>query len=226
MRAATARILAASLAFWFSVSFACAQADSPPSAGAAVYVVRRGWHVDVGFAAVQLAPPLDALEAEFPGAKYLFFGFGDRRYLMAKHRNTPAMLAALWPGDGLLLVTALAADPAQAFGAGHVIEVKVSTVQMLAAQDFIWGSLTDSASVARGPYPGSAYFGARAEYSAFHTCNTWVAEVLLNAGLPVTSRGVLFAGQIWRQVRRLNNAGPSGAGPDPPRRSCAWVPAS
>ncbi|MGA2188715.1 MAG: DUF2459 domain-containing protein [Steroidobacteraceae bacterium] len=184
--------------------------DGPPQAGAAVYLARRGWHVDVGFAVASLTAPLDAVAREFPGARYLFFGFGDRRYLMAKHRNMPALLAALWPGKGLILATALGATPADAFGAAQVIEIRISPAQLLAAQDFIWRSLgdrdlpsTDALPVAApGPYEGSLYLSARPGYSAFHTCNTWAAEALGRAGLPVHSAGVLFAGQLWRQARK------------------------
>jgi hypothetical protein len=56
---------------------------------------------------------------------------------------------------------------------------------------------------ANGPYEGSLYFSAIPQYSAFHTCNTWAAEGLSAAGLPVESAGVVFAGQLWGQVRRL-----------------------
>lgn len=207
-----ARFLTLALASLMSVSFAYAQADPHPGGVAPViYIVRRGWHVDVGFAADDLAPPLDALEAGFPGVRYLIFGFGDRRYLMSKHR-TPAMLGALWPGKGLILVTALAAGPAHAFGGAHVIALQVSPEQSAAAEKFIWDSLVNGVEVAPGPYEGSAYFNARADYSALHTCNTWVAEVLRNAGLPVRTRGVVFAGQIWTRARRLAAAGRSGGG--------------
>jgi hypothetical protein len=196
--------------------------DGPPQAGAAVYLARRGWHVDVGFAVASLTAPLDAVAGEFPGARYLFFGFGDRRYLMAKHRNMPALLAALWPGKGLILATALGAAPDDAFGAAQVIELGISPAQLLAAQDFIWRSLgdrdlapTDALPVAApGPYEGSLYLSARPGYSAFHTCNTWAAEALERAGLPVHSAGVLLAGQLWRQARNAAAAQPQ---PPPPR---------
>ena len=52
-----------------------------------------------------------------------------------------------------------------------------------------------------GPYEGSAYLRASERYSALHTCNTWAAELLQASGLPVHSHGVLFAGQLWRQVQ-------------------------
>ena len=204
---------------------ASAQANSPSScdnpavstratsegSGAKIYIARRGWHVDVGFAVSELTAPLASLAANFPGARYLFLGFGDRRYLMAKRRRVPAMVAALWPGKALILATALSASPAAAFGAAHVIALEISREQSLSAQDFIGRSLKDLPSqpsdsiapFAPGPYEGSLYFAAQGEYSAIHTCNTWVAEVLRAGALPVHPAGVIFAGQIWKRARKL-----------------------
>jgi len=136
------------------------------SPAAPLYVVRRGWHIDVGFRVDDLQPPLRALNTEFAGARYLIFGFGDRHYLMARNYQSFELLAALWPGPGLMLVTGLTASPP-------------------------------------GPYDGSRYFGARARYSALHTCNTWAAEAIRAAGWPVHTGAVIFAGQLWRQLRHL-----------------------
>jgi hypothetical protein len=175
-----------------------------------LYVARRGWHVDIGFASVDLAAPLTALGANFPGARYLMFGFGDRRYLLAHRHHGPQLLEALWPGAGLLLVTGLSAPPATAFGAGNVLTLRVYRAQLLSAQAFLAQSLSQRAllgqSDAAGPYAGSLFFGATQYYSALHTCNTWVAEALHAARLPVQSRGVVFAAQIWGQVGQLAGA--------------------
>ncbi len=62
---------------------------------ATLYVARRGWHTDVGFDVSQLTAPLCSIAVKFPGAKYLFFGFGDRRYLLAKHWHVPVLMAAV-----------------------------------------------------------------------------------------------------------------------------------
>jgi hypothetical protein len=184
-----------------------------------VYVVRRGWHMDVGFAAADLQPPLNSVAAQFPGVRYLFFGFGDRHYLLAKDRNAPVLLGALWPGRGMILATGLGSSPQEAFGAVHVAALAVTEEQMRAAQAFIWGSLdepsTDRESGAvtpygTGPYEGSLYFAATPRYSAFHTCNTWAAESLAAAALPIHSAGVIFAGQLWAQVRRLEKKQSAG----------------
>jgi hypothetical protein len=218
--------------------------DAGAGAGSAkpavIYVARRSWHIDIGFAAADLQPPLDAVAAQFPGVRYLFFGFGDRHYLLAKDRNAPVLLAALWPGRGMILATALASSPQNAFGAAHVIALSVTQKQARDTQAFVSHSLENGVTpYATGPYEGSVFFAATPRYSAFHTCNTWAAESLRAAALPIHSAGVIFAGQLWSQVRRLEKKqsadGLSGAGAQLPngaaqlyrladQRHGGWVP--
>jgi hypothetical protein len=133
---------------------------------------------------------------------------------MAVHRGSPPVLSgALWPGPGLILVTALRATPADAFGASHVITVNVSPDELADAQRFVRHAMLDTEPYAAGPYAGSMFYRAVARYSAAHTCNTWATEGLAAAGLPVRSRGVLFASQVWRRVRRLGVSRSIGARP-------------
>lgn len=171
-----------------------------------LYVVRRGWHVDVGFPVEELEPPLAATRTALPGATYILFGFGDRRYLMTRDENTCTGLAALWPGPGLLLVTGLPAPPAVAFSEKQSVRIRVTAAQARAAQAFIWAAIAThdgkAEPLASGPYDGSVYYEATPVYSGLHTCNTWAAEVLKAAGLPIRSRGVILAGQVWSQARR------------------------
>ena len=186
--------------------------DSTPRAGppTTIYVARRGWHIDVGFSTADLKPPLASVIASFPSSRYLFFGFGDRHYLVAKHKNFPGLLAALWPGAAVVLVTGLVAVPEEAFGTGRVIRLAVTPAQERAAQAFVWTSFVKDNGVltiyARGPYDGSSFFGAVPKYSALHTCNTWAAEVLQAAGLRIHSIAVVFAAQLWPQVRHIDAA--------------------
>jgi hypothetical protein len=173
-------------------------------------VARRGWHVDVGLEVAELVPPLSSAAAALPEARYLFFGFGDRHYLLAQKHNAPVLLAALWPGPGMMLVTGLSSTPAEGFGPERVLSLELSAEQMRALQSFIWNTLDTRSgpltAYASGPYPGSVYFAASTKYSALRTCNTWVAQALRASGLRIHSAGVLFAGQVWSRVRRLQRA--------------------
>jgi hypothetical protein len=184
-----------------------AVSEASPDPAAVIYLVRRHWHVDIGFAANDLQPPLAALLAQFPDARYLLFGFGDRHYLVDQDRGMGGMLAALWPGAGVMLVTGLRASAQDAFGEQHVSEIRVSASQAQAAQRFVWQSLAAQRGaitpLRAGPYEGSLYYATPQRYSALHTCNTWAAQALRAAQLPVHSAGVVFAGQLWNQARRL-----------------------
>jgi hypothetical protein len=183
---------------------------APQLAGARLFIVKRGWHIDVGVAVQELAPPLRVVQAELPQARYLLFGFGDRRYLTARSRRLDALLAALRPGAALILLTGLTDTPQDAFGARAVRIVPLEAQQMRAVQDFIWQTLVHARSlptrVQSGPYGGSEYLAAQPRYSGLHTCNSWAAEVLRAADLPVHVRGVIFAWQLWRQLPRLQRA--------------------
>jgi uncharacterized protein (TIGR02117 family) len=183
-------------------------------ASSIVYIARRGWHIDIGLAVSDLTPPLDAVADKFVDARYIFFGFADKHYLSAKHHNAPTLLAALWPGGAVILVTALSGSPDEGFGASHVIHLTLRADQMRALRTFLWNSLvaTDQklSVYEEGPYEGSLYYLGRAKYSAFHTCNTWAAQALRAAGLRVRTSGVIFAGQLWSQARRLRRDEDSG----------------
>ena len=180
------------------------------SATSTIYIARRGWHIDIGMAVTDLAPPLNQVVPDLPGTRYVFFGFADKHYLLAAKHNAPVLFSALWPGAGIVLATGLPNSPAEAFGEKHVIALSVRAEQMRDLQSFIWRSLRTQDEVLtvyqQGPYDGSVYFLAVPKYSAFRTCNTWGAEALRAAGFRVHAKGVVFAWQLWMQARRLKRS--------------------
>ena len=99
-------------------------------------------------------------------------------------------------------------DAAGGFGDANVIEIPVTPAQAADAQAFVWQSLAANngvvAPLRTGPYDDSLYYASSDRYSGLHTCNTWAAQGLQAAHLPVYSEGVEFAGQLWRQALRLS----------------------
>jgi uncharacterized protein (TIGR02117 family) len=163
-----------------------------------IFVVVRGWHTDLALSVDDLRGPLTGFREVFPGARYLVFGFGERTYVQAREKSMFAMLAALAPGPGLMLVTGLTVPPAKAFGAADVTPLRLSQPGMAALNAFISDALADGKleRVGRGPYDGSLFYAASGTYSLAYTCNTWTADGLQASGLPVRADGVLFAGQV------------------------------
>jgi uncharacterized protein (TIGR02117 family) len=183
-----------------------------------VYVIKRSWHTDIGFAVADLPPPLAKLRPALPEADYLLFGFGDKHYLLSRGNSFGGLLGAVWPGDGLVLMTGIEGTPEQAFGAAGVARLQVNATQANRLEEFIWNTLAThdgvATALAPGPYDESVYYEATPRYSALHTCNTWTAEGLRAAGLPVHSFGVEFSWQVWPQVRRLQGATQASAAPE------------
>lgn len=173
-----------------------------------VHVVRRGWHTDIAVPAVGLVPALASLARDFPGVRHLVFGFGDRAYLMEPGASPLAMLRALLPGRGAILLTALAASPEEAFGPEAVVALPLDGHELGRLQHFLAGSLDRTGlapgdrlrPIAAGPYPGSVFHASTITYAATYTCNTWTAEALSVAGLPLSADGIVLAQQVMARA--------------------------
>jgi len=197
---------------WLAVASVagCATVSNPPPGpqAATAFVIDRGWHTDIGIGVEDVHGPLTTIEQSFPGVRYLVFGFGDRAYLLARHRMLLDMVGALFPGPGAMLVTALRAPPADAFGADHTVRLPLSRAERDRLTGFIWDDLRKDQRglplvIADGPYPGSIFYASSATYDVAYTCNTWAADALYVAGLPVSPDGVVFASQLMRKVRSV-----------------------
>jgi len=125
------------------------------------------------------------------------------------------MVSALWGDAGLVLVTSVGLQqPEQVFGWDSVVRVALTSQQMSDLQDFIGRSFATHDGAIVPVVPGqhavgsySAYYESVQRYSALHTCNTWAADALKSAELPVSSSGVEFASQLWQQVLKLEAQG-------------------
>ncbi len=186
-----------------------AQSDANvPTGNATIYVVERGWHTDIGLPVDGLPDPLASLELEYPGAQFLVFGFGERDYLMSRDDSSGKTLGALFPSKSAILMAALRAPLTEAFADQRVVALRLTQAHVDRLAALIWQALGKSADgspvrLADGPHADSAYYAAYDTYDALHTCNTWTALLLHDAGLPVTARGVLFANQVMQQVSRI-----------------------
>lgn len=173
-----------------------------------VYLIRRGWHTDIGVAADQVDAPLTRLRSVFPGVRVLLFGFGERAWLLHRRHDVTDMLAALVPGSGALLVTALRVPPPSAFPPEDVVTLHVSARGLARMSDFISRSFETAPdgglrAIAVGPYAGSLFYASTMRYSGIFTCNTWTAEGLRTAGLSIDASFMLFAGELTDRARAV-----------------------
>jgi uncharacterized protein (TIGR02117 family) len=194
--------------------------EMPPATTAGVvHVVFRGWHTDIGLPIDEVGGQAGTgLQRDFPGARYLVFGFGERAFYLNARPAFGDMLLALLPGPGAVLVTALNTTPDEAFGSDNVVELRLTQAGMDGTTRFVSASLDSDGTgqprrIADGPYPGSLFYATSLKYHAFYTCNAWTAEALARGGLPIIPTGTLFAGQIMEEARRLAEAQSGAASP-------------
>ena len=126
---------------------------------------------------------------------------------MGRNEGAGEMLAALFPSKSAILLTPLHTSPSEAFANQQVVTLQLpkSGVQQIAKQ--IWDDLEKTADglpvrLGDGPDVVSVFYASSETYSAFHTCNTWTALLLNDAGLPMNTR-VLLANEVLQQVVRI-----------------------
>lgn len=187
-----------------------------------LYVISGGWHTEIGLPVGTIVGPLAALKAEFPGARYLVFGWGARDYYTAPNPGIGDILRALAPGPAVMLVIPVQMSPEVFFGGSNVVVIHVSPDGIERLSEHLWSYLAiDKERLPRrigtGPSPQSIFYASTGTYNLGHTCNTWTAEALQVSGSPVSTAGVVFASQVLDQVRPLlepahehtrNTAGP------------------
>ena len=170
-----------------------------------IYVIAGGWHTELGLPVAALSGPMAALKTDFPSARYLVFGWGARDYYMAQNPDIGDLLRAAASGPAVMLVIPLQISPEAFFGAANVFVLPAPREGIQRLAQFLWDYLAVDKEgpprrIGLGPYPQSVFYASAGNYSLGHTCNTWTAEALQVAGLPVSAAGVVFAGQVLDQL--------------------------
>jgi uncharacterized protein (TIGR02117 family) len=170
-----------------------------------IYVISSGWHTELGLPLEALSGPLAALKPTFQGARYLVFGWGAHDYYMAQNAGIRDLLRAATPGPAVMLVISLQISPEAFFGASNVFVLPAPPEGIQRLSQFLWDYLDKNETgapdrIGVGPYPQSVFYASTGTYNLGHTCNTWTAEALRVAGLPVSPTGVVFAGQVLDQL--------------------------
>lgn len=175
---------------------------------ATVTVIAGGWHSELALPREALVGKLAALAPRFPDARYLVFGWGARDFYMARNPDLGDVLSAMTPGPAVVLVVPLGEPPEAWVGPRNSILLRITAAGETALSRYLWAALAKDwqgmpRMIAGGPYAGSLFYAGTGTYDLTHTCNTWTAEALRAAGLPVTPRGVVTKDDIVDQVRQL-----------------------
>ncbi len=181
-------------------------------------VVEDGWHTELLLPATEVDSSLSDIRHWFPKAKYLIFGWGNRYYYMARDPGWLSGLDALFPSSSVILIQGLSKNPQKIFSPDiHIRWLCISGTGLAHMDTYLAGYLRGGGpkggliELGHGPWAHSWFFASTGTYDALHTCNTWTAQALRIAGLPISSQGVVFADQIDSEVAQLHSCTSSGA---------------
>lgn len=210
---------------------ACAGArDAPhappdPYTAVTVYVAAAGWHADLIVPRAAIPPDLWPEAADFPGARYLRVGWGDRDYYPARRFNLWYGLKALfWPTASVLHVVGFRRAPAMEYPHDRIVALDLAPAGARALFRYIDAAYQrDGAAraprLAASPYGSGWFYPAEGSFHLFRTCNVWTAQALAAAGLPVRATLALTVDSVLAQVRPLGHVvGPRAAGAGCPIR--------
>ncbi len=197
-------------------TFACAgpvktlYPPRPDDTPRTVYVVNHG-ALHTGLAVKRSDIPLGVWPAnrDFSGSKYLEVGWGeDDGY--RKPLTTGIAVRALAGSKRTVLLS-------DGFGTlrEKLDKPKFSVIEVdLSAEGFarLCQHIDQTYALDEAGRPirlGQGWYRARGTYSAFNTCNTWVAAGLRKAGCPIVPAYCLTPGPLLHQVRKFGRAVPS-----------------
>jgi uncharacterized protein (TIGR02117 family) len=199
------------------LAVSCSPVGAPPLAPPRghdrdVFIVHDDWHAAIVLRKIDLAAALIPEIEDFPGAEYLEFSWGDADYFQSPQTGIRlALRAAFWSRGSVLHVVGIDRPLPDYFSAGQIIQVPISHDGFHRLTEFLSMQFErvgpgGRASPAPGLVPNSRFYPSTGKFHIFRTCNTWVADALQYAGLPVTSGLVITAASLARRVRPLGVA--------------------
>jgi uncharacterized protein (TIGR02117 family) len=184
-------------------SWSCASTSQDCSS---VFVVHDSWHSAIVLRRSDLSSQTMPELNDFPSVQWIEFSWGDRDYFPNPQAGIfAAIRAALWSGGSVVHLVGIDDSLANFYRSASRTELHLTQKAYRRLLDYLGATFlreasTDRARAAPGLFIYSRFYPARRHFGLLRTCNTWTAEALEQAGLPIASGFVISAGQLQRQL--------------------------
>jgi uncharacterized protein (TIGR02117 family) len=174
-----------------------------------VFIVHDAWHAAIVIKKADIAAVVLPELRDFPSAEYLEFSWGDRDYFPAPDAGVGlALKAAFWSSGSILHVVGFKDAVEKVYPGADIIAINLSVEDFQRLIKFISDTFSRPhppapAEARPGLFSNSRFYAAEGKFSLLRTCNTWVAEALSAAGLPISPGYVITAGNLGNQVRSV-----------------------
>jgi len=189
-----------------------AAAVRPNGARPTVYVVHHGGlHTGLAVKRSDIRRGHWPASADFADSEYIEVGWGDDDGYRKPLTCGIAMKALLGDPHTVLLVDGFSKTPARKYNNPKFTVLAIDLPQ--AGFTRLCDHIQETYALDQSGEPvrlGAGWYRARGTYSAFNTCNTWVAAGLQKAGCPISPVLCLTSGELLGRVRRFARVVPTG----------------
>jgi len=186
------------------------RADLPAQATPhTVYLVQYGWHTALLLDAPSALARSTKLGSDFHDHKYLLIGWGDGEYFVKENppwsKAVKALVASDYPA---LQVVGRETNPPFGVAASDSIPLALTERGYQQLVEYIDRSIAagpDGKPIYLAAQPGSTdrFYQATGNYSLFSNCNSWLADALRAAEMPISGFD-LTARSVFDQAARIS----------------------
>jgi uncharacterized protein (TIGR02117 family) len=204
------------LTLWLATSSTALAAQWKCQDGAAscktAYVIHDSWHAAIVLNKNDLAEREIPELADFPAAQWIEFSWGDQDYFPNPNSGVLAAIrAALWSSGSVLHLVGFAGELKKFYPGAEILRLDISSsafdhLVSYIAQTFRRPAPNKPTPASAGLFPNSRFYLATRQFSLLRTCNTWVAEALSSAGLPLSPGLVITAGNLRSEIAEMSEA--------------------
>ncbi len=184
----------------------------PPEYGASenrtVYILDHGMHSGIGFRQDDTGSCLTLREIG-NDAEYVEIGWGDEAYYPADESTSGmTMKAAFWPTGSVLHVAAVKGRLHDFFPDSKIFALELTRegfdrMCTRIVKQFVRSEDGTIAALQPGQYDGSYFYKSTGSFHLFNNCNSWTAQMLREAGVPISTLNTLTSSQLMMRAERL-----------------------
>jgi len=208
------------MAFWGVLLMLFAAGPAGAADGIEIFVASNNWHTEIVLPRAQVDAAQMPELADLAPSPWVAFGWGDADYYPARTPGVEAALRAAFKATPAVLhVTPVTRDPRQFYKGFEVLALERSARQVAALVAYVDGYFARgedglAPQTAVGLYRDSRFYAANGKFHALNTCNTWTAQGLMQADLPVGIKRPVYAEELLLQLRPLAEGVPQREQPE------------
>ena len=177
-----------------------------------IFVTSNGWHSGIGLLKTDIPPDLLPEVENFPSARFIVFGRGDKTIYPTNHLTIYNTLrAALLPTPAVIHMVGLHSQPRDSFPKAEIISLQIGKKNFFRLIKFIDATFERlgkrrAKAIQKGLYSSSLFYPSKGSFHIFDTCNNWTASALEAGGFDISLLGTFSADRLMQEVRDLSQS--------------------